>query len=329
MKKILIISLSLISLLAVAAVVANQSSASDKTAENSVLPKQETAKSAVYSFPDFYRGIYLTKPSGKDPVKLAKFIEMAKRSNINTLVIDVQPAPGNECPIPAENIKMIIDAGLHPVARVVCFQDGLTFFPVPKDKLESIYAVSESSAAKGFKEIQLDYIRFEDSSKLKHLSVNDRYSFVEMLIGTVKERVSKYKVRIAADVFGRIPLNKNDIIGQRMESMDKVADVICPMAYPSHYTWSQKMIKDPYFTVYTTSVRAKERVSNAHIVPYIQAFQMKVKPSGLSFQKYIEEQIKAVHDASVGGYIFWNAAQEYSTTYKALQNYYKSETKAD
>ena len=49
---------------------------------------------------------------------------------------------------------------------------------------------------------------------------------------------------------------------------------------------------------------------------------MKVKTSGLSFQKYQEEQIKAVHDAKVGGYIFWNAAQEYATTYQALQNYY-------
>ncbi|MBP7901266.1 MAG: glycosyl hydrolase [Spirochaetes bacterium] len=321
MKKIIIIAFSLVSVLAVAAAVANKTINSDTDKKVSVKPDISTETKA-YVFPDFYRGIYLTQPSGKNPEKLARFIEMAKKSNINTLVIDVQPGPGNTCATPALNVKMILDAGLHPIARVVCFQDGLTTFPVSKEKLESIYAVSESAAKNGFKEIQLDYIRFEDSSKLKHLSLEQRYSFVETLISTTKERVKSYNIRVAADVFGRIPLNKNDIIGQRMESMDKVADVICPMAYPSHYTWSQKMIKDPYFTVYTTSVRAKERVANAQIVPYIQAFQMKVKQSGLSFQKYQEEQIKAVHDAKVGGYIFWNAAQEYATTYKALQNYY-------
>ncbi len=83
---------------------------------------------------------------------------MAKKSNINTLVIDVQPAPGNTCATSAENVKMILNAGLHPIARVVCFQDGLTAYPVSKEKLESIYAVSESAAKNGFKEIQLDYI---------------------------------------------------------------------------------------------------------------------------------------------------------------------------
>ncbi|HQQ23447.1 MAG TPA: putative glycoside hydrolase [Spirochaetota bacterium] len=322
MKKFIVIAFSLVSVLAVAAAVANKTISSDSDKKNDIKQDVKTAESKAYVFPDFYRGIYLTQPSGKNPEKLAKFIEMAKKSNINTLVIDVQPAPGNKCATPAENVKMILDAGLHPIARVVCFQDGLTVYPVSKEKLESIYAVSESAAKNGFKEIQLDYIRFEDSSKLKHLTLEQRYSFVETLISTTKERVKSYNVRVAADVFGRIPLNVNDIIGQRMESMDKVADVICPMAYPSHYTWSQKMMKDPYYTVYTTSVRAKERVSNAHIVPYIQAFKMKVKTSGLSFQKYQEEQIKAVHDAKVGGYIFWNAAQEYATTYQAMQNYY-------
>ena len=74
-----------------------------------------------------------------------------------------------------------------------------------------------------------------------------------------------------------------------MESLDKVIDVICPMAYPSHYTWSKKLQKDPYHTVYITSKRAKERTKKAEIVTYIQAFQMRLY--GMPYGKYVIEQI--------------------------------------
>ncbi|HNS82393.1 MAG TPA: putative glycoside hydrolase, partial [Methanolinea sp.] len=67
--------------------------------------------------------------------------------------------------------------------------------------------------------------------------------------------------------------------------LDKVADIICPMAYPSHYSWSRKFYADPYYTVHETSTRAKLRSKNAMIVTYIQAFKMKM--SGIPFDKYV------------------------------------------
>jgi hypothetical protein len=280
-------------------------------------------KPSPYKFPSFYRGIYLTQPSGKDPVRLAKFIEEARQSSINTFVVDVQPAKNNTCSIQAENVKMMIDAGIHPIARIVCFQDGLRSWPVPKDKIDSFIEIAVSAAENGFKEIQFDYIRFEDSGALKKLSIPQRYAFVESILGRAKESLKKYNVKTAADIFGRIPLYGNDIIGQNMESLDKVVDNICPMAYPSHYTWSTKMMKDPYFTVFTTAKSGKDRIKSAEIVTWIQAFDIKVKYSGLTYAKYIEEQVKAVHDANVRGYLFWNARQVYVVPFKVLQDYYK------
>jgi hypothetical protein len=50
---------------------------------------------------------------------------MAKVTSINVFVMDVQPSRNNECPIPEENIKLIKEAGIHPVARIVCFDQGL------------------------------------------------------------------------------------------------------------------------------------------------------------------------------------------------------------
>ncbi|HDP79347.1 MAG TPA: hypothetical protein ENN21_00735, partial [Spirochaetes bacterium] len=125
------------------------------------------------------------------------------------------------------------------------------------------------------------------------------------------------------DVFGRIPLNRKDAIGQRMEGLDQVVDIICPMAYPSHYTWSERYIADPYHTVYITSKAGKDRLKHAEIVTYIQAFKMKIGPSKLSFEKYIEEQIRATHDAGVRGYLLWNARQEYTASFNVAKNFYR------
>src|SRR3990172_3738413 len=43
-----------------------------------------------YKYPEFYRGLYLTVASANNFAKLKYFVEKAKSSNINTLVLDVQ-----------------------------------------------------------------------------------------------------------------------------------------------------------------------------------------------------------------------------------------------
>lgn len=277
-----------------------------------------------YSRPDFYRGIYLTNPSGKHIEKLQSFVNMARKSNINVFVIDAQPAPQGRCSIPKENIDLLLKNGIHPIARVVCFDDGLKMFPIPENILENRISIAKSACELGFKEVQFDYIRFNDYGICGKVSVQRKCEFIEGFLARAKAELKQYNVKIAADIFGRIPLNSGDPIGQRMEGLDKVIDVICPMAYPSHYTWSEKMMRDPYYTVFLTSSRARERAKQADIVSYIQAFKIRVAKSGLSYDEYVRQQIKAVHDAKIRGYILWNAAQEYSIPSKVMEDFYKN-----
>lgn len=75
-------------------------------------------------------------------------------------------------------------------------------------------------------------------------------------------------------------------------------------------------MSDPYYTVHLTSVKAKQRSVKSIIVPWIQTFQMKVKMSGLSYADYVEQQIRAVHDADASGYLFWNASQNYDVPFE-------------
>lgn len=275
-----------------------------------------------YKYPDFYKGFYLTSASGKNFDKLSGFISRAKSAGLNTVVIDVQTSSAKKAITPDKNVEYCLENGFHPIARVVMFPDGLKEYPISSEFLEERLTVAEAACKAGFKEIQLDYIRFNDHGILKHLTIKEKYQIIKSIVEKFNNRLKKYKVRIAVDVFGRIPLNIDDPIGQKMEVFDEVVDVICPMAYPSHYTWSKKMMADPYYTVHLTSVKAKKRVKKSIIVPWIQSFQMKVKQSGLSYETYVEQQIKAVHDAEVNGFIFWNASQEYDIPFTASGNFY-------
>jgi hypothetical protein len=280
-----------------------------------------------YKYPETYRGIYLNVASGRDIKKLKTFIDMAKKSYINTFVIDVQGRAYKSCVIPEANVALCRANGIHPIARVVMFPDGLKHFPVEKSFIDEKIKTAQTACERGFKEIQFDYIRFEDSGKLKYLTAADRAAFIGDVLLNAREELKKYNVRTAADIFGRIPLNKNDIIGQHMESLDEVVDIICPMAYPSHYTWSKKLQYDPYHTVYITSKKAADRVKKAEIVTYIQAFRMKL--GDIPYDKYIYDQLLAIKDSGVRGFLMWNAAQNYEVPFEVMKKFYNSKVTRD
>ncbi len=325
MKKMLIIFSAVIVLFAAGTIAINYISAENLKADgNSSTLIKGNIKSAnlnnEYKFPEFYRGIYLTVNSANSMPKLKEFTERAKASNINSFVLDVQSSKLAKCIVPAENVQYCKDNGIHPIARIVIFPDGLKNWPVSDEYIQDKLEIAESACINGFTEIQFDYIRFNDSNSNKSLKINDRYAFIEGFITKAREHLKKYNVRIGADIFGRIPLNVDDIIGQKMESLDKVVDIICPMAYPSHYTWSKKLQKDPYFTVLQTSKKAKERVKKAQIVTWIQAFKMKLYD--MPYDKYINDQIRATHDAGIKGYFLWNARQDYDVPFQVVKNFY-------
>jgi hypothetical protein len=282
--------------------------------------EQAKTREISYTYPEFYRGIYLTVSSANNFKKLQELVAKAKAANINTMVLDVQSAKHVKCMVPETHVQYCKDNGIHPIARIVVFPDGLKKYPVPESYLEDRMSIAEDSCKNGFKEIQFDYIRFHDSGSTRHLTHSQRYRYIEDILTRARNRIKKYNVRIAADVFGRIPLNNDDIIGQKIESLDKVADIICPMAYPSHYTWSKKFYSDPYYAVHETSIQARLRSKNAMIVTYIQAFKMKM--GSIPFETYIQDQLRAVYDSGIKGYIMWNARQEYDIPLAVVKGFY-------
>ena len=205
MKKVLIILALIAVLFAVENYTSEYFSASGQNAKTEKKAEETAEKSAEYVFPEFYRGIYLNVVSARKMEKLEKFVQDGKKAKINTVVMDCQSSKYQKCVIPAENVKYCIDNGIHPIARIVVFPEGLRYYPVSKEVIAEKLEIAESACLNGFHEIQFDYIRFNDSNRLRNLTRNDRYAFIEGFLAKAKEHLKKYNVKIAADVFGRIP----------------------------------------------------------------------------------------------------------------------------
>lgn len=273
--------------------------------------------------PRVYRGIYLHNHSARTLSILKRFIRQARKSHVNMFVLDLQDAVYfRSYPVPRAHVALCISNNIYPAARIVVFPYGLKRYPVPASHFRKILGLARKAAEAGFPEVQFDYIRFEDSGRLRWVSMKKRYALVEGFLARARAMLDQYGVRTSADVFGRVALNRGDRIGQRLEGLDKVVDLICPMVYPSHFSWSRFMMANPYYTVYKSAVTARDRLRRAGLLMYIQGFVMKVGYSGLSLQSYIAHQIKASEDARIQGYIVWNAAQRYQPTFAAMRRYY-------
>lgn len=263
--------------------------------------------------PDFYRGLYINNAFVRSN-RFEKFLLNAKKHNINTLVIDIQPRLPSK-----EVIELAEENGFYLIARVVVFSNGLATYPASNKHLANVINRAEEGAKLGFAEIQLDYIRFADNLHIKGLTLAKRYQHISNILGQFENQLRPYKVRIGADIFGRIPFNKNDIIGQQLELFDHHLDVINPMLYPSHFYGDFYRRSKPYNTILDGTLLTKKRVKNSRVIPYIQAFGMKVSDSGLSVENYIRAQLDAAVDSGGAGYIAWNARNDYHIFFKAIQ----------
>jgi len=268
--------------------------------------------------PDYIRGIYLTNYVGNNKRMLNGFIKDAKENNINTFIVDVQRKV-----VSKDLVSIIKKAGIFPVARVVVFEGGLKRKKASKKYIAKILLTMEKAAKAGFQEIQLDYIRYADARSLRKLSLKHKYSTINAILAAANKKATELAVYLSADIFGRITLNYNDHIGQKLENFSQYLDVIYPMLYPSHYNGDPYRMSHPYETVKEGVKKSVERCKETRIVAYIQGFKWKVNKSGKSLQEYIRLQIKAVDDAGGHGWIIWNARNKYKASYKAINQYDK------
>ena len=180
--------------------------------------------------------------------------------------------------------------GLYLIARIVVFKDdplvtvhpewavrttgggiwkdreGLSWIdPFKKEAWDYTLGVAEEAAAAGFDEIQFDYVRFPDYVGVAFSQASteaSRVATINAFLREARRRLVPYNVFLAMDMFGYVCWNRNDTgIGQRVEDLATVVDVISPMLYPSGFQFGipgyRNPVQNPYEIVYSRSKSAR------------------------------------------------------------------------
>ena len=232
--------------------------------------------------------------------------------------------------------------GLAVIVRIVAFQDprlarlapsaavfdtrtggpftrsGQVFLdptdPVPRRYVREL---AEAACSAGVDEVQLDYIRFPDGLRPELRFDGIDAGREELRVATITDYVAELRsglpagCALSADVFGFVTSIAGDGgIGQDIDAMAGVLDVLSPMVYPNHWGPGWFGFADPAAhpgAVVTESMsNARDRVGGrVGLRPWLQ-----------DFGGYGPAEVRAQIDAAdrLGmGWMLWNASGRYTT----------------
>ena len=266
------------------------------------------------------RALYIPNSKSRSMDYIKSLVEKGKPLGINMLVMDVHTFGSTAYRVNPEVIAYLKQENFYITARIVCFQDGINKMPVDESRLKQLYTLTGTAADSGFDEVQLDYIRFADDGTPYPL--HKKYAFLEILLQNFRKITDAKKVKLSADLFGRIVYNRNDFIGQKVEVFAKYTDVLYPMLYPSHYTGDKQRMSMPGDTVKDGTLKGLNRVDGTSVAiqPYIQAFPYNIQYAKMKLEEYVALQIKAVEETSARGWVAWNPNGDYSSVFTALES---------
>jgi hypothetical protein len=186
--------------------------------------------------------------------------------------------------------------------------------------------IAEEAERAGFDEIQFDYIRFPSDGAIdrcyyRFKKTEDIYKS-EILACFLEEAKNRIRIPLSVDIYGfNAWFHMGNRIGQDAERFSEIADIICPMVYPSHYGRNffanTSESSKPYRIVLESAKRARKiTLDNVVLRPYLQAFNLLSPTWG---PDYIRSQVKAVMEAGCKGYSLWNAGGNYDMVRKAIE----------
>ena len=183
---------------------------------------------------------------------------------------------------------------------------------------EYIASIAGDLAAKGFDEVQLDYIRFFSDGPYDVADTNlpNTQSFrlpaIQRVLRVVSEELDATRAFLGADVFPISFIVPDDQgIGQRPEVIMPYVDYFCPMVYPSHYGPGRVRLpgaeriplRGDRRTLQIMN-RQKEGLPVA-IRPWIQDFGYGPFPPYSAGQ--VRAEMAAAADNDARGWMIWNA----------------------
>lgn len=264
-------------------------------------------------------------------------------------------------------VKRLHDEGFYVVGRITCFKDSYfvednpqcaiteratgrpfkhnkAYWPSGFDRRvwEFNVALAKESVEKfGFNEINFDYVRFPDrmTSIEQLVDYHNRYGeskvqAIQRFVQYAVDEIHKLGAYVSIDVFGETANSGyTTAYGQYWPAISNVADVICGMPYPDHFSAGyyglSKPWNSPYEIMYRWGTRVQDRQratpTPAVVRTWIQAYNVMryVDPNGIAYDsENVEREIRGLYAADLtGGFITWLASSNLEKYYQQLGAY--------
>lgn len=309
--------------------------------------------------PDEIRAIYLGSDYIFSEKEIAELEKIINSTNANAIVIDFKDSNSLSQEYMTNLVKRFKNHGAYTIARIVTFQDTRfsrqhpeiaiktssgnfwysgrkswkRYWLDPASELAQDYniKIAKKAVDAGFDEIQFDYIRFPtDGPKDIRYPVfkparENKAEVMKRFFRKMKSELKAYApdVLIGIDVFGEVLVyGKEAGIGQNLSDIAEYFDVICPMAYPSHYECGEFGLKDPtahpYKVYYATLQNGLKFLGNKKVIirPWIQDFSIRsiysCGPTVYYGPEKVRAEIQAGRDLGVNGFMLWNASNNFT-----------------
>ncbi|MBI3635519.1 MAG: carboxypeptidase regulatory-like domain-containing protein [Candidatus Rokubacteria bacterium] len=186
-------------------------------------------------------------------------------------------------------------------------------------------ALAKEAIAKGFDEVQFDYVRFPTDGKLqtarylKPVNKETRLPTIAAFLERARREIGPTGAFVAADLFGYTAFNENDTdIGQRIEELAPHLDYVCPMLYPSGYHVGipgyRNPVQAPYQVVHESVRLIRKRAGGwpVRVRPWLQDFRDYAFDKRIFGVPEIRAQIKGTDEAGGVGWMLWNPRNDYT-----------------
>jgi hypothetical protein len=253
--------------------------------------------------------------------------------------------------------RFLHSQGMHAIARIAIFRDerlvvahpelavkshrsgqpwrenGKLVWTDPSQPKVQEYdiALAKKAAESGVDEIQFDYVRFpaegdqKDASFVFQTQHSDwhRTDVITDFLEHAYAELHPTGVLFSLDVFGVMAWQRPvDLAhtGQDIVGMAQYCDVLSPMIYPSHFFGMDGYAHPgdaPEHFIGESMDRLLRITKDSGVVirPWLQAFRWRTKTYS---PKYIETQVLTAKNKGGIGFLFWNAANDYSKPFIAM-----------
>ncbi|OHD16357.1 MAG: hypothetical protein A2Y38_06215 [Spirochaetes bacterium GWB1_59_5] len=183
-------------------------------------------------------------------------------------------------------------------------------------------AIAREIIARGFDEVQFDYIRFPtDGANLGDARYRWKDAGMDMesaLMSFLSYARANIAAPISIDIYGANGWYRSGVrTGQDVELLARYVDAICPMFYPSHFEQTfmgfEPAVQRPY-RIYKLGTLRNSYIARKRVVvrPYVQAFFLNVRYDRAWYSPaYVALEVDGIRDASNEGLLFWNNSGRY------------------